>query len=102
ARQRDDDAAMWEIDTWLMSCRVIGRKLEELMLTTLADAAREHGAQKLRGVYIPTAKNAIVADLLPRLGFRASGRDGDAQFFDFDVTARQSAACDHIRVLQST
>ena len=57
------------IDSWIMSCRVLGRGVEELMLGLLADAARRLGCRRLVGRYIQTAKNALVADLYPRLGF---------------------------------
>lgn len=57
------------IDTWLMSCRVLGRGLERFALNTLAAAARAKGAARLVGEYLPTPKNARVATLLPSLGF---------------------------------
>ena len=58
-----------EIDTWLMSCRVIGRTLEQTVLEELVASASERGCTRLTGSYIPTAKNALVADLYDRLGF---------------------------------
>jgi FkbH-like protein len=58
------------IDTWLMSCRVIGRTLEHEMLRLLAAAAAARGCRRLVGSYVPTAKNALVADLYPRLAFQ--------------------------------
>ena len=57
------------IDTWLMSCRVLGRGLERFALNALAAAARAKGAARLVGEYLPTPKNARVATLLPSLGF---------------------------------
>jgi FkbH-like protein len=63
------DCEAWEIDTWLMSCRVLGRRVEEAVLAQLADAARRAGAPALTGRYIPSAKNAMVADHYARLGF---------------------------------
>ena len=57
------------IDDWLMSCRVLGRQVEAAMLNVLCSVAKEIGATQLNGVYRPTAKNGIVADLLARLGF---------------------------------
>ena len=59
-----------EIDTWLMSCRVIGRTLEHEMLAELVRRAAERGCTQVRGTYVRTAKNALVADLYLRLGFR--------------------------------
>ena len=54
-----------KIDTFLMSCRVMGRKLEDVIINELA--ARYKG--QLIGEYIPTAKNAPVNNLFDRLGF---------------------------------
>lgn len=67
------------IDSWIMSCRVLGRGVEELMLGLLGGAARRLGCRRLVGRYIPTAKNALVADLYPRLGFTPveTGCDGE-------------------------
>jgi FkbH-like protein len=62
----------WTVDTWLMSCRVIGRGIEAFMFRDLVQSARCWGADRLRARYIPTAKNKIVEDLLPRFGFTAS------------------------------
>lgn len=59
----------WEIDTWLMSCRVLGRKVEERILAHVVQAARAHGIAGLIGIYRPTGRNALVAELYPRLGF---------------------------------
>lgn len=59
------------IDSWLMSCRVIGRTIEEFFFRTLVGEARAHGYICVHGEYRPTAKNGLVADLYPRLGFTA-------------------------------
>jgi FkbH-like protein len=66
---------IWSCDTWLMSCRVLGRRVEEAVLAIVAAAAIRDGASMLRGWYIPTAKNALVAEHFGRLGFRCTGRD---------------------------
>lgn len=60
---------VWEIDTWLMSCRVLGRRVEEGMLEKVAAELRRRGAVLLRGRYIPTAKNRMVKDHYSKLGF---------------------------------
>src|SRR5262249_7972904 len=71
----DGDAL--EIDTWLMSCRVMGRGLEEAAFGEMARMARERSLSALRGLYIPTAKNPMVKDLYPRLGFASLGDGND-------------------------
>lgn len=65
------------IDTWLMSCRVLGRQVEEATLNLLADQARAAGLRHLVGEYRPTAKNGMVREHYPRLGFTAVGETGD-------------------------
>jgi FkbH-like protein len=57
------------IDTWVMSCRVFGRQLEFEAMNVAVDAALKRGVRSFRGEYIPTAKNGIVSELFPRLGF---------------------------------
>jgi FkbH-like protein len=63
------DPNSWEVDTWLMSCRVIGRQLENFMFNTLISAGRERNIDTIHGNYIPTAKNDMVANLYLDLGF---------------------------------
>lgn len=58
-----------EIDVWLMSCRVLGREVEQATLNLLAARAIELGCQRLYGTYNPTDKNSMVKDLYSRLGF---------------------------------
>jgi len=53
----------------LMSCRVLGRRLEEELLNLLGAAACEAGSERITGVYRPTPKNGMVRDLLQRFGF---------------------------------
>jgi FkbH-like protein len=57
------------VDTWLMSCRVIGRTVEQFFFNYLLTEARSRGVRQLIGHYIPTPKNALVQDLYARLGF---------------------------------
>ena len=59
----------WEIDTWLMSCRVLGRRVQEAALDHLVTAARISGSHILVGRYRPTPKNRLVADHYGKLGF---------------------------------
>jgi FkbH-like protein len=79
------DPAAWEVDTWLMSCRVIGRQLENFMFNTLMAAAREQGIQTIYGRFSPTAKNGMVLNLYPDMGFTAVMTSlQDAQIFRID------------------
>jgi FkbH-like protein len=57
------------VDTWLMSCRVLGRQVEAVTLNLIAAQAKALGATRLVGEYIPTAKNGMVRDHYKKLGF---------------------------------
>ena len=59
------------IDTFLLSCRVLGRGVETALLATLAQEARTEGAQYLEASFVPTAKNAPAATFLPDHRFHA-------------------------------
>ena len=61
------------IDTWLMSCRVLKRGVENLALDTVVTTAKEMGCSRLIGEYIPTAKNKMVENFYPSLGFGSLG-----------------------------
>ena len=64
--QADDDLV---IDTWLMSCRVLGRQVEPTTLNLIVSQAQRLGARRLIGEYLPTKKNGMVGDHYARLGF---------------------------------
>lgn len=66
--RKDEDALV--IEAWLMSCRVLGRRVQEAALKALVDRARELGVSALRGDYLPTSRNGIVAEHYSGLGFR--------------------------------
>lgn len=59
------------IDTWLMSCRVLKRGMEDFTLNTIIDTAKKNGFKYVMGEYLPTAKNQMVKDHYERLGFRS-------------------------------
>jgi len=76
-----------EIDTLLMSCRVIGRGLEFMIGEELASRARLAGCDRIVGEYSPTPRNALVADLLPGLGFdQPEPRPDGSTVWTLDVT----------------
>jgi FkbH-like protein len=64
------------VDSFLMSCRVIGREIETALLMHLVDWAQSRGLHMMEGEFIPTAKNAPAADFYARHGFaRVDGTD---------------------------
>jgi FkbH-like protein len=59
----------WEIDTWLMSCRVLGRGVEKMVLKEILNHSALRGVRRLVGIYRPTARNSMVQDHYANLGF---------------------------------
>ena len=84
----DKDA--WEIDSWLMSCRVLERKVEVACLHEIVKNALASGAKKLTGRFIPTARNNIVKEHYKKLGllkFRTGNKvkHGNCVYKNLDI-----------------
>lgn len=67
--------AQWLIDTFLLSCRVIGRGVETALLAQLAASVKAQGGNEIAGEYLPTVKNRLVSDFYPRHGFHPCGEN---------------------------
>ncbi|HEX3880552.1 MAG TPA: HAD-IIIC family phosphatase, partial [Bryobacteraceae bacterium] len=78
---------------WLMSCRILGRGIEECMLANLVKHARAAGANSIEAQYIPTPKNGMVSGLYPRLGFEAVTKTDDGNVsYRLDLTTANTPA----------
>lgn len=85
--KRDDNSLF--VDTWLMSCRVLKRTVEEYIVNSMIGTAAENGFNKVIGEYIPTAKNAMVKDIYEKMGFK---RIND-NLFEADVNSFNYNKC---------
>jgi len=94
--RRDGDTAA--IDSLVLSCRVIGRRIDSVLLAFVADWARRHGARRLVGEFIATARNEPAADCYPRHGFVASPGDGPGRWSRDLETEGAIVAPDYIAV----
>jgi FkbH-like protein len=77
APEAENDREALVVDSWLMSCRVIGRSVEQFVCRELIRRARQQGFEQLVGVYVPTNKNQLVEGLYASLGFSPLVTDGD-------------------------
>jgi FkbH-like protein len=66
------------VDSFLVSCRALGRGLEDAIWATMLRRARQQKVERLEAEYIPTARNAIVVDLYDRFGLRRVPQNGAA------------------------
>jgi FkbH-like protein len=84
------------VDTLLLSCRVIGRTAEQLLLAELGRMAASSGCSVLVGCYRPTNANAVVADLYPRLGFAEDSGDAEEVRYVLPLTSLHGLRTPHI------
>jgi len=94
----------WQIDTWLMSCRVLKRSVELAVLNEIMAAAQANGIQKVLGIYRPTDKNELVRDHYRDLGFTCirTADDGSSEWVldvgsyrphDLPMAVERAASC---------
>jgi len=72
-----DSGDVCEVDTFLLSCRVISRTVETAMLAFLVEECRKRGIPVLEGWYFPTAKNTPCKDLYAQHGFQIAETQGE-------------------------
>ena len=82
--RREDTSCI--VDTWLMSCRVLKRQVEELTLNIINKRAETLGCDSVVGIYRPTAKNGMVRDLYPKLGFALMAESDEEVRFNLKVS----------------
>jgi FkbH-like protein len=79
------DTGTLVLDSWLMSCRVLGRNVEHATLALVVRAARDLGLRQIRAEYVPTGKNEMLRGILPALGFENSSENGASTLWKLDL-----------------
>lgn len=92
------DAAVCEIDSFLMSCRVIGRTVETALLAHVAADARQQGATVLQGWFRPTKKNVPAQEFYREHGFEIADRQDDGVLWRIDLTGNTIVAPEWVQV----
>lgn len=77
----------FRIDTWVMSCRMMGRTVEHAILSHVLHELKQRGTAYLVGEFIPSPKNAPVASLYEKLGFQKKEPEGDSVFYEIEVAS---------------
>jgi FkbH-like protein len=77
----------WFIDTFLLSCRVMGRGIEDAMMGYILSKAKEEGVSKVKAEFIPTKKNKPCEQLLPNFGFK---KEGEQWVYTYSVPIKQT------------
>lgn len=89
--KKQDEETLF-VDTWLMSCRVLKRGMENFTLNTMVTCAKQRGYKRIIGEYLPTAKNKMVEAHYPSLGFEKIEGAATAQYV-LDVENYQPREC---------
>ena len=85
----------WIIDTFLLSCRIIGRGVEEIMINQIIENAKLSGVKRIKGEFIPTAKNKPAENFYEKLGFK---KENEFWVFNTEDTIKIP---EHIKVIKN-
>ena len=94
------DVSRWYIGTFLLSCRVIGRRIEEAILGCILNEAARNGAVSVTGEFIPTVKNMIAKDFYRNNGFELVDKTGDKELWEYK-TSRKYLAPGFVKIVRS-
>jgi predicted enzyme involved in methoxymalonyl-ACP biosynthesis len=93
-----DESETCEIDTFLLSCRVIGRTVETAFLSHVTNGAASRGCRQLGGWFLPTKKNAPARDFYAQHGFQLQKQNGEGGFWTLDLRQQTVAMPEWIRL----
>jgi len=74
-----------DIELWLMSCRVLKRGMEQAMFDQLVKRCLQRCIRVIRGIYLKTEKNAMVAEFYGTLGFIKTEQNGDDSVWEYMI-----------------
>ena len=92
------DLDCWIIDTFLLSCRIIGRRIEDVLFAYLLEKAREDKAKVIVGEFISTNRNAPAKDFYKQSNFTFRGKVNNKEIWEFDVS-KDYKSPDFIKVI---
>jgi FkbH-like protein len=91
-----------EVDTFLLSCRVIGRTVETALLAHLAESAAQRGRRRLEGWYLPTKKNAPARDFYEQHGFELQVTNCEGSLWTLDLPSSKLRSPEWIKLKVTT
>ncbi len=97
-----DEGEQCEVDTFLLSCRVIGRTVETALLAHLAKSAAQRGRKRLVGWFLPTKKNAPARDFYSQHGFDRQEANGTGSLWTLDLERSTLRSPDWIKLKVTT
>src|SRR5262249_13128506 len=89
AIRNSDKEKVLDIDTWLMSCRVLSRGVEQEVLNEICRLAAADGCRSVTGTYIKTSKNELVHEHYEKLGFALTAVNGASKDYSLELAGYQ-------------
>lgn len=81
--------SMWRIDTFLLSCRILGREVERAFLTHIINQARAYDVQAIEGDFVPTAKNEPCKSFYDANGFDVISSSDERKLYRYSIANNQ-------------
>lgn len=76
---------IWEIDSFLLSCRILGKNIEFAFMQNLINEAKKQGIKRIKGVFIPSKKNAPAKNFLKECGFKFEKKEDGGEHYLLNV-----------------
>lgn len=83
---RPKDDSIISIDTFLLSCRILGKGIEFAFIDTILNMLAKEDYKTIEATFIKTAKNNQVADFYDRAGFILTGSSGNEKTYKLELT----------------
>jgi FkbH-like protein len=87
-----------EVDTFLMSCRIIGRMVEFAFFNFLIDLLKNSSYKTIKAKFLTTQKNSQVEDFYEKLGFRISNNEEAQKNYEMDIASYNSKNINYIKI----
>jgi len=81
---------IWRIDTFLLSCRVLGRNVENALLVQIINIAKKNNIQYLHGEFISTQKNKPAQEFYQKFGFKKISNNKNNETWELDLSINYS------------
>jgi FkbH-like protein len=90
------------IDTFLMSCRVLGRNVEYAFMNWLIERLERQGVRQVYARYVVTAKNAQVKEFFDRCSFSLTASTEKARDYVLNVGEYKSKQVEYVEIIDGS
>lgn len=95
-----ENGDLWEIDSFLLSCRVISRTVETAFLSHIIKEEKKANIKSIIGKYIPTKKNILVKDLYKNNGFKLIEEKEGTTVWRIDIKEQSIKCPEWIKIIE--